>query len=104
MITIEYLRSFRVGEFAIFDFVVSFIGIFLLSPLLSKLARFFRLNIPLKSWMFFTIPFSVLAHILVGNITPLTEAFIRLDGGIFVKVFVVTLFVLGARSVSTRKK
>jgi len=37
--SIEYLRQFKISEYAVFYFAVSFIGMFLLSPLLSGLAR-----------------------------------------------------------------
>lgn len=37
MPTLEYLRHFRFASYAIFDLLVSFWGIYLLSPLLSRL-------------------------------------------------------------------
>lgn len=72
MTTIEFLRQFRIGGYAIFDFAISFIGIYLIAPLLSKLFRIVRIDIPRLSWMFFTIPIAIIAHVLSGRITPLT--------------------------------
>ncbi len=72
MSTIEFLRSFRIGGYAVFDFVASFVGIYLIAPLLSKLFRQIRIEIPILSWMYLTIPIGILAHVLSGSITPMT--------------------------------
>ncbi len=72
MTTIEFLRQFRLGGYAIFDFAVSFIGIYLIAPLLSKFFRQIKIEIPRLSWMYLTIPIGILAHILSGSITPMT--------------------------------
>lgn len=50
MILIEFLRQFRFGGYAIFDFVIAFLGIYLLSPLLSKIFLKFRIDIPKQNW------------------------------------------------------
>lgn len=72
MTTIEFLRQFKLGEYAIFDLVASFFGIYLLSPFLSKIFKKIRLDIPKVNWLYLTLPIGILAHILVGNITPMT--------------------------------
>ena len=41
------------GEYAIFDFTVAFLGIFLVAPLLSKLFRKIGIEIPKYNWLFF---------------------------------------------------
>jgi len=76
MITIEYLRQFRFGEYAILDFAVSFLGIYLLSPLLSKTFLKINVEIPKKNWLYLTLPISIIAHLIVGTITPMTKSFI----------------------------
>ena len=101
--TFDFLRSFRIAGYAIFDLAVSLIGIYLLSPLLSKLFLIFRLKISKLSWVFFTLPLSVLIHFLVGNITPMTKNFFDLNSNYALKAVIIALFILGARGVKIRK-
>lgn len=100
MITIEYLRQFRILNFAIFDFALSFLGIYLLSPLLGKLALKVGLIIPMSTWLYWTLPIGVLTHILTGNITPMTAQLLDPSSGYFVKLLVLTLIILGSINIS----
>ncbi|MCR4278286.1 MAG: hypothetical protein NUV81_00035 [bacterium] len=104
MTTIEFLRQFRIGGFAIFDFAVSFIAVYFLAPFLSKLFRKMRIEIPKRNWLFLTIPLSILIHVIVGTITPLTRDFLDLQGHPILKVVVVLLTVFGVRGVRILKK
>ncbi len=96
MTTIDYLRQFRIGEFAIFDFAASFLGMLLLSPLLSRLAKKFGWIVPRQNWVFLTIPVSILVHLLTGNMTPLTKEFLDPNGFYLVKLIVIGFCVLSA--------
>jgi len=100
---IETLRRYRVGGYAIFDLVVSFVGIYLLSPLLSRLFRFVRIDIPKENWLFLTLPLSVLVHLLVGNITLMTEDFFDPQGHFFLKILILSLLFLGLRGIKITK-
>ncbi len=93
MISIEYLRTFKIGEYAIFDIATSFIGILILSPLLSKAFRLIHLEIPLLSWMYFVFPLSILTHLLTNNMTAMTKYFIDPSGHYLLKIFIVGLLV-----------
>ena len=104
MTSIEYLRQFRISEYAIFDFAVAFIGIYLLSPLLSKLFLKLRLDIPKHNWLYLTLPISILVHILVGNITPMTRDFLDIGGHYILKLIIIGLLVLGIRNIKIVKK
>lgn len=73
MISLEYLRQFRVGPFTIFDTLASYIGILILSPILTWLMSRLRLKIPTISWLWFTLPLSVLFHIIFHQSTPLIK-------------------------------
>lgn len=73
MITLEYLRQFKVGPFAIFDTVISYVGILILAPLLSWLMSRLHLKIPISSWLWFTMPISVIFHIIFRQSTPLMK-------------------------------
>jgi len=103
MTTIEFLRQFRLGGYAIFDFAVSFLGIYLLSPLLSKIFLKFRVKIPKINWLFLTLPIAILAHLLIGKITPLTENFTDIHGHYILKIIVLGLLILGIKGIKIAK-
>jgi hypothetical protein len=104
MIGIEFLRQFRVGQFAIFDLVVTFLGVFFLAPLLSKLFRKIGLEIPRRSWIAWTLPIGVAVHLMVGRITPLTRDFLDLHGHYLSKIIIIGLVVWGAWGVKKYSK
>lgn len=99
MFSIEYLRSFRIGEYAIFDIAVSFLGIYLLSPLLTKLFLKVKLDIPTSSWLYLTLPLSIIVHLLVGNMTKMTANFVNLQGNYLLKLSILTLLFLGLKGI-----
>lgn len=103
MNTLELLRQFRLGEYAIFDFAVSFLAFYLLAPFLSKLFRKFRLDIPKRSWLYLALPIGVFVHIFVGEITPMTKDFLDLGGHYLLKVVMLVLVYLGVRRVKVLK-
>lgn len=104
MFSITYLRQFRIGEYAIFDFAVSFLAVYLLAPLLSKLFLKLRINIPKYNWLILTVPISILVHLLVGKITPMTKNFLDLNGHYILKIVIIGLLVLGLRGIKIVKK
>ncbi len=104
MATIEFLRQFRIGGYAIFDFVASFVVIYLLAPLLSKLFLKIKLQIPKKSWVFLTLPIGILTHLLVGSITPMTKNFIDLNGHYILKLVMLALIIFGIKDIRVVKK
>ena len=99
MTTIEFLRQFRLGKYAIFDLVVSFMGIYLLSPFLSKIFLKVRLSIPKQNWLFLTLPLSILTHLLVGNRTLMTKDFLSLNSHFFLKLLIFTLLFFGLKGI-----
>ncbi len=101
--TIEYLRSFRIFEYAIFDLTLSFLGIFLLSPLLTKLFRLFHLEISLLSWIYLTLPIGILTHIIINNHTKMTVNFLDLNGHYLLKIFILSLLFLALRGIKLIK-
>lgn len=103
MATIDYLRQFRIGEYAIFDLVLSFVGIYLLSPLLSRIFRKFKIEITKQSWLLLTLPISVIVHLLTGNLTQMTRNFIDPNGHYILKFLIIVLSVLGIREIKVLK-
>ena len=100
MITIETLRQFRLGGYAIFDFAVTFLAIYLLSPLLTKLFRKIRLDIPRSSWLLLALPIGIIVHLLVGNITPMTRDFLDPQSHYLLKLIILTLTLLGIKGIT----
>ncbi len=104
MITLEYLRHFRIFEYAIFDIVVSYLGIYLLSGPLSKLFLKMRLIIPKISWIYLTLPIGIISHLLVGTITPMTRNFLDLNSNYLLKVVIFIMIYLGVRLIELSPK
>lgn len=104
MITLEYLRSFRFAGYAIFDLVVSFLGIYLIAPLLSKLFLKLRIRISRKSWLLLTLPLSIIIHLLIGTKTQMTKDFFDMYGHYILKIVIVILSILGMRDIKIGKK
>ena len=101
---IEYLRQFRIGGYAMFDFTLAFVGIYLLSPLLSKVFLKMRIKIPKRNWLFLTLPIAILVHLLIGSMTPMTKYVIDIHGHYVLKVVMIALLVLGLRRITIIKK
>ncbi|MBP9718865.1 MAG: hypothetical protein KBD46_00155 [Candidatus Levybacteria bacterium] len=73
MISIEYLRQFRIAQFAIFDTTAAYVGILILSPILTWLMSKLHIKIPIISWLWFTLPLSVIFHMIFHQSTPLMK-------------------------------
>jgi len=104
METITYLRQFRVTGYAVFDFGAAFLGMFLLSPVLSKLFRKIGLEIPGINWLYLTLPIGIAAHLISGEITPLTKNFINPHGYYILKITITGLLFLGLRNIKRGHK
>lgn len=103
MFALEYLRSFKLFGFAIFDLSVSFLGIYLLSPVPTKLFRLIKLDISRTSWLYFTLPLSILVHIIFNTYTPMTKYFLDPNGHYLLKILIIGLIVLGIRGTNILK-
>ncbi len=73
MLSLEYLRQFRIGPFTIFDTVSAYLVMFLLAPILVWLSSKFNLKMPVVSWVWLTMPISVLFHVLFSQSTPVIK-------------------------------
>jgi hypothetical protein len=102
--SIAFLRQFKISGYAVFDFAASFIGILLLSPLLSGLARQAGWQVPRMNWVYLTLPISIAAHLATGNITPMTRDFLDPRGHYLVKAAIIVFLVLSLRNIKKIKK
>ena len=104
MITLQFLRSFRISGYAYFDLIIAFLGVYILSPLLSKLFIKLKLKISRKSWLLLTLPLSIVVHIAIRNITPMTRNFIDPYGHYVLKGIILILIILGAKDIKYIKE
>lgn len=102
--SIEYLRSFKISGYAVFDFAASFLGMFLLSPLLSGLARRAGWQVPKVNWVFMAMPLGIAAHLASGKITPMTRDFMDPSGHYPVKAAILVFLFLSLRDIKRIKK
>ncbi len=103
MINIEFLRQFRFGKYAIFDFLISFLGFYLLSPKLSALFLKFKIYVPRYNWLFLVLPFSIFVHLIFGRLTPLTKDFLDLNGNYILKIIIIISLYFGLKGIHTIK-
>jgi hypothetical protein len=104
MIPIEFLRQFRLGEYAIFDLATAFLGIYLLSFLLSKIFLKLRIDISKKSWVLLTLPIGIITHLLLGKMTPMTRNFLDIHDHYVLKIIIIGLLLLGLGDIKIVKK
>lgn len=100
---LDFLRQFRLGDLALFDFAVAFLGMFLMAPLLSGIFRRMGLEIPKRNWLYLTLPIGLIVHMLIGRITPMTKLFLNPSGHYFLKAVILGLFILGLRGIKKTK-
>jgi len=96
---VEFLRQYRIGGFAIFDFVVAYGGFLLLSPIIIKLFQKINVQMTWVNIMWLVLPLSIVAHIIFGNQTPLTKMFLNPHDYYFVKILIVFMVYMGLRKV-----
>ncbi|TXH00191.1 MAG: hypothetical protein E6P95_04100 [Candidatus Moraniibacteriota bacterium] len=97
MITIQYLRSFRFGEFAIFDFTLAYLGVYLLTPTLNKIISPTKRILSRFQWLLLVLPLSIIFHLATGNITPLTKLALDPHTGYGLKALLLIMLYFGLK-------
>ena len=97
MIDINILRSFRISGFAVFDLVVSYLGMYLLAPLLTIVFRKIGIEVTRVQWMYLMLPISVIVHLLIGQRTHLTDQLFDLNGGYIAKIVILLMIYKGIK-------
>lgn len=100
---LSFLRSFTIFDYAIFDLLISFVGIYLISDILSKLFLKIKIYIPKENFIFLTLPLGIVFHILFRNFTPMTLDFLNPNDFYFLKILIILLLILGLRNVNIIK-
>ncbi|GEM_PF-720223 len=96
---ITLLRQYRIGPFTIFDTALAYAGILILSPLLTKLFFLVRIKIPLTSWLWLTMPLSVIFHIIFRQDTPLIRILFNSDEFYIAAVVLLFMTYMGLRGI-----
>ena len=96
---IEYMRHFRIGPFAIFDFAISYFGFYLLSPLIIKSFSYFNVTITKANIMWLVLPIGLLTHIIIGKHTALTKRFMNTRRYYILKIIVAYMIYAGLKGV-----
>ena len=104
METLEFLRSFKILGYAIFDLIVSFGWIYLIAPRLSKLFLKIWVEISRKSWLFLTLPIGILFHIIFQNITPMTRNLFDINNFYLIKILMIILLIFWLKDIKLVKK
>lgn len=86
--TIAKLREFRINDFAIFDFAISYLAAYLLSFPLAKV-------ITTKQLFYLVIPVSILAHTIFRVHTPLTDRFWDPHAHYLIKIVAIYMLLKG---------
>jgi ABC-type enterochelin transport system permease subunit len=101
---INTLREFKIGQFAIFDSVLAYVGIFLLAPLLTKIFYKFHLNITRSAWLWLTLPIAVIFHLVFRQNTPFMKMFLGPNGYLVAKVILLSMLFMGVRNIKVLKQ
>jgi hypothetical protein len=104
MTTLEFLRSFHFFGYAIFDLVLSFVGMYLLSGPLSKLFRKINIEIPKINWVYFTLPIGIISHLIFRTFTPMTKDFFNINGHYVLKIIIIIFLILGLKGIKKIRK
>lgn len=101
---IDLLRQFRIGPFAIFDFVVSYLGIYLLANRLTAIALKVHLKISRKQWLWLVLPISIVFHLIFAQDTPMTMMVTDISGFYLVKIVILFMLFMGLKDTKIVRK
>lgn len=94
---IDWLRQFRVGPFSLFDFATAYIGIFLLTPILTKFTAMLHIYISKTQWLWLTLPIGIFVHLFIGKNTLLTTMFLDRHNYFLVKIIILFMLYMGLK-------
>ncbi|MFA6005058.1 MAG: hypothetical protein WC775_01070 [Patescibacteria group bacterium] len=100
---LAYIRQFRIGEITLFDTILAYVGVFLLAPLLSKLFLKIRIMIPRSSWLWLTVPISILFHVAFNQNTPFMKMFLNQNDYYAEKIAILLMLIMGLRGIKIIK-
>jgi hypothetical protein len=90
MSVIKTLRSYKLFNFSIIDFVGTFIGAYFIAEFLHK-----KYQIPKYRMYYLIIPIGVLSHIVFSQKTPLNNMITNPNGDYIIKIILLFLIYKG---------
>ena len=87
-LNITELRKHRIGDFAVFDFVVAYLGAWILAPYLKDWISRRRL-------IYLVLPVGIAVHLLLGVETKLTKMFMDPNNHYILKIIVAIMTIVG---------
>lgn len=97
------LFSPRIGPFRAFDTILTILVVFLLAPLLTKIAAKFSLRIERNQWFWLLIPISVVVHLAIKQETALTKMILDPSNYFLVKLIVLVMLIMGIKDIRVIK-
>jgi len=101
---IELVRQFKVGPFAVIDTAAAYLGVFLLAPLLTKLALKAHLHVSKIQWLWLVLPISIFFHLIFRQQTPLTRMVIDPNNYYLVKFVILVMLFMGLKDTRITKQ
>lgn len=98
------LRQFRIGPFTVFDTLLAYVGIYLIAPLLSKLFAKINISISRSSWLWLTLPISVIPHLIFNQNTPFMKMLLNPNGDYIAKIVLLFMLYMGLRNINIIKQ
>lgn len=98
MLNLEYLRSFRIYGIAIFDVAISYLVIYLISPLLIKLFEKIKIKTTKKTWLWLMFPLSLIVHFVIGQETTLLKMFLNPTGFYAIKAVIIFMLIMAFKN------
>lgn len=103
MITIETLRSVRIGPFTVFDTATAYIGVFLLAPLLTKLFSRYHSYISRTQWVWLTLPIAVVFHLALSLNTPFVALLFHFPSAFIAIPLLIFMLYMGLKDIKNPK-
>lgn len=97
---VSTLRQFKIGPFAMFDIVLAYLGIFILAPLLTRVTALAHLVVTRKSWLWLTLPLSIIVHLAINQKTPLMNMILDMRGFILTKIIIIGMAYMGIKDIA----
>ena len=95
---ITTLRQYRIGQFSIFDFAISYLGVYVISPIIIYFLKYLNIHTTRTALMWLVLPVSIITHIVIGKYTPLTLMFLDSGGHYTIKVIIVVMLYMAWRT------
>lgn len=95
---LPWIRQYRIGPFTMFDTFGTYIVVFLIAPLLSKLFTKMGITITRSEWMALALPVALVFHLAFNVNTPFTKMLLD-PGNYLAKIVIIAMVIFGLKGV-----